>query len=1062
MGSSEKSAPEKPSGSHAPIRLRLVGPIVRLLSRAIAAAVVIVAVMVGVVGWRLSAGPIELGFLTSPLVRALTPADGSFAVEIDRTVLQWDGARDALNIRVLSLRAKAEGGAVLASAPEVGVGLSLRALVRGQIAPRRLEANGLRVSVLRKRDGGLGLALGETSEEGNTEMGRRLLAQLLGPPGRGPLGYLERIDIVDTDISLFDPAAGTILQGEKAYVSVARDAAGLTFAVTTELPVGRERSRVSISGIYVMESGQILGMAMLAGLRPAAFARHLPGVSELEALDLPLSGSVRFEANLSGVFRRVLIEATSGAGRIVLPAPLGLAYDVRKLSATAQYDSGQSMLRVSRLAIELGPEGGPSLELAGSASGLDGNPTVKLEATLRRLATDEIGKYWPTSVAKNPRQWIVENLSKGSLTEARLNAEFTSNASNIRALVPRALSGSLRYSGLTVNYLDRMPQVQGVEGTARFDLLSMTLDLATGTIGDILLESGKVLITDFDKVDERIDINVAVRTPVSSALALIDSPPLKYASRMGIAPAQTGGQAEIRLRFRFPLIMRLRIDDVEIAVEGKSYSGSVKKVAFDQDLTAADLVLRLDRDGMDVSGNARLGMQPIGLQWRENFSGKPFSSRFQIRGEMSEVVRESFGMKLGPILTGPIGFDAAYTILSRGEGELTAALDLREASASVPALNWEKKPGQPQRAEFELGLKNDKPVRLPKFVLLGEAMTGFGRGTFHSDGRLEAIEFDRLAFGRTDVRGRLTPQSEGAWRVRLSGDSLDATRLLRSNTPSDSGGPDLQIEIGRLAKVWFGPDRGLQEVGGNMLRHAGDWKSAQLSARVGEGAAVALKIDTDAKGQQIEIASDDAGATLRAFDIFDNMIGGQLRIEARADDAQPGKPLVGTAVAGNFRIVKAPFLVEALAAMSLGGLVDAMQGDGVVFEKLTGRFALADERLKLEQVKAYGGALGVTAEGTINLDNDTAELTGTIVPAYTLNSLIGRIPILGTLITGERGGAIFAATYRTDGPLAKPNVSVSVLSALAPGFLRNLFGLLDGTVKSSDSVQEVPQQSDRN
>jgi len=42
------------------------------------------------------------------------------------------------------------------------------------------------------------------------------------------------------------------------------------------------------------------------------------------------------------------------------------------------------------------------------------------------------------------------------------------------------------------------------------------------------------------------------------------------------------------------------------------------------------------------------------------------------------------------------------------------------------------------------------------------------------------------------------------------------------------------------------------------------------------------------------------------------------------------------------------------------------------------------------------------------------------------------------------GGGVFAATYRVTGPLDDARVSVNPLSTLAPGFLRNLFGILGG------------------
>ncbi len=74
----------------------------------------------------------------------------------------------------------------------------------------------------------------------------------------------------------------------------------------------------------------------------------------------------------------------------------------------------------------------------------------------------------------------------------------------------------------------------------------------------------------------------------------------------------------------------------------------------------------------------------------------------------------------------------------------------------------------------------------------------------------------------------------------------------------------------------------------------------------------------------------------------------------------------------------------------------------------------------------------------------TLDLDGTLVPAYTLNSILGYIPVIGNLLLGGEGQGIFAAGFHASGALDDPKISVNPLSALAPGMLRNLF-LFEGT-----------------
>jgi hypothetical protein len=46
------------------------------------------------------------------------------------------------------------------------------------------------------------------------------------------------------------------------------------------------------------------------------------------------------------------------------------------------------------------------------------------------------------------------------------------------------------------------------------------------------------------------------------------------------------------------------------------------------------------------------------------------------------------------------------------------------------------------------------------------------------------------------------------------------------------------------------------------------------------------------------------------------------------------------------------------------------------------------------------------------------------------------------LFSPEAGSGVFAARYSVRGKLADPKIGVNPLSALTPGFLRNVFGLL--------------------
>ncbi|MGH6933916.1 MAG: AsmA-like C-terminal domain-containing protein, partial [Dongiaceae bacterium] len=106
----------------------------------------------------------------------------------------------------------------------------------------------------------------------------------------------------------------------------------------------------------------------------------------------------------------------------------------------------------------------------------------------------------------------------------------------------------------------------------------------------------------------------------------------------------------------------------------------------------------------------------------------------------------------------------------------------------------------------------------------------------------------------------------------------------------------------------------------------------------------------------------------------------------------------------------------------------------------------------------HGPSIGLTATGRVNFETDTIDLRGTVVPAYAVNSFLGKIPLLGDILVGGEGEGMFAATYHARGPMADPELSVNPLAALAPGFLRGLFDILQGGEPSPPPITALPEQ----
>jgi uncharacterized protein YhdP len=180
-----------------------------------------------------------------------------------------------------------------------------------------------------------------------------------------------------------------------------------------------------------------------------------------------------------------------------------------------------------------------------------------------------------------------------------------------------------------------------------------------------------------------------------------------------------------------------------------------------------------------------------------------------------------------------------------------------------------------------------------------------------------------------------------------------------------------------------------------------------------------------------------------------------MRVTATARGPAPTSPLDAEVRITNFRLVDAPTMARILTLGSFTGIRNVMQGEGIGFDSLTGEVVFDRGRLTTELLHAYGPALGVTLQGLVDLRGETIDLNGVVVPAASTNKVLGNIPVLGRLLTGGEGEGLFAVSYDVNGPLGEPEVSVNPLSALAPGFLRGLFGRL-GELKQTEPNPDWP------
>jgi len=1028
----------------------------RITVEIVAAVVAGTAILLAIAVWRLSTAPVSLDFLTPSIERALSATDGSFAIRLDRTVLTWGGWDRTLDIRARGVRALGPSGAVLATIPELSVSLSTRALVRGLVAPTRIEALGPKIRLLRDTDGRFEFSVGGEADKG-TGVVEATLAGLLAPPDPyRAVGYLSRISVLAAEIHIEDRKLATSWHLPAADLTLLRDADGLRGNLSFNADIDDQTPHVDIDLAYDRGAAAIDFEARFQALDARLLARLPTFPAFLDGVGTAFDGSVTGRVGLDGDIGGAQFDLAGGPGRLRLPAPFDLDAAIKATRFRGRVADGWRQLRIDEAFVDFD---GPRVSATGFADGLGGEAIVELRATVGDLPADRLTELWPRGVAVNARRWITRNIHAGRLETGRLELAAFLSGTDSEATRLKSLAGGFTFTDLEVDYFRPLPPLRGVTGTASFGPDRIDFQVTGGGVESLTVEDGRVRITDIGGADELLAIDAVLRGEVPVALALLDRPPLELIAGYGIDPRTTAGMVAARLAFRFPLLDDLRLSQVEIAAAANARDVALPGPAEGLDITDGDLTLQLDGKGMDIVGTARVGPASGQVSWRESFDpGTVIRGEYGFAGILDDAARAAFGLDTAPYLRGPVEAELIYSLGSGGRASLAAALNLGQAALDLPELAWRKPAGVAGSARTRVNFRDGRPTAFPAFTLLAGDLDVAGSGRLDGDGRrLDEIRLDRLRYGRTDLAGTVRARADGGFDLDLAGAAFDAAPLIRGPDEGRTApGRPFAVRL-RLDRVWVGDSDAIDAVAGRMSHDGVDWREIDLDGRLA-GKEFAARLVPETGKRVLALRAGNAGAAFKAIGITENIRGGTLEVTGSFDDTRPGSPLTARVEAKDFRLVRAPVMARLLNIASITAPLTLLEGEGIRFTRMEAPFRLEGDRLNFSKGRAYGNALGITGEGLVDLAADSIDVKGTIVPAYTVNRVLGAIPLVGGLLTGGEGEGVFAANYAVGGTLDDPKITVNPLSVLAPGFLRNLFGILEG---GGGKPPTVPESTDR-
>lgn len=989
-------------------------------------------------------GPRPLTQYLPYIEKQIASAQDQFTVTIGDGVLLWDGWQHPFDIRLRDVRVSTREGVAFVNFPEMSVGADLLALLTGRFMPNSIRLEKPSMVLERQLDGTLTFGFGQeykakisTPEHPFTSPDDTVRDYGL----KKALAFLDQVEVSNATLVMTDLASNKTLVVHNASMVASRDFYQISATVRANFSTNRA---AAASAVYAQIHVPLTSLAanikaQLTQVDPAVLAFVSPEFAQAEGVDVPVSGAVELKMNAVGMPETGAVKLTLGKGSVTSTL----------LEAPMPVDSGTVVALLLKNAVNIETLSVVSNKrrffLQGKLWKTDAGIGVEASGEAFDVPVDDVRQFWPVALAPMTREWVVSNITHGTVPHATVAVHLKPGEFEQPVLPEAAIDANVQLEDVQVHYKPEHPKVMAVKGSLHVNAKSLRVDVVSARAMDATQASaGTVFIDDLNIDNPRITVSFTANAPGADIAKFLALPDLNLAAPLNITPDSLKGTVNGKVTVGFDYFAprdangKLIEDKIaDVAIDATLVDVSAKQFLKRFDLSHTNGAIAITNKTVDFKGASQVFSSRLEAEVQHRFASNETSMK--LSGNVDVPTLEALGYAVKDKVQGTLGMKAEVVQGDKGT-KTDVAFDLANAALTLSDLHWSKAANVPASLAFTSVDGQGGAVDIPTLAFAMKGVSVKGSAAF--DGKSNALvsfSADTFTLGRNNLRVNYEP-IPGGYRLLASGSSLDLQGYLEAEGEGTSlkhfPALDLNVDVGT---VFLAHDVVASSVKGTAVCDVARCMAANLSGSTDGGKTFSFRIDTTGSKRSLRAHSEDAGTFLKGFDIYKHMTGGVLSLDGSYADHKAGAPLSGTLIINNYRIKNAGALAKILTLASFTGILDTLQGnEGVEFDRLRGKYTLAEDVVSVENFKSVGSSLGIIVDrGSIDIKQRTMDLKGTVVPSYTLNSALRNVPIVGDILTG--GSGIIAAVFTMRGSTKDPEVSVNPLSVLTPGFLRGIF-----------------------
>jgi hypothetical protein len=683
---------------------------------------------------------------------------------------------------------------------------------------------------------------------------------------------------------------------------------------------------------------------------------------------------------------------------------------------------------------------------------LQPSPAVSFAARSDQLTVDAVRRLWPYWYAGKVRDWVIHNIQGGTVRNGQIDVNLAAGRIPEHPIPihfePGEIKISLDVEDAAIRFNKTLPQATKTSGHIEMIDRMVKVDIAKGGIplpsGKTLTTSGgSFLISDIAEKPLMAQLDLTAEGAAPAVAEFASFPPINAMSRAPFSPSDLSGKVSGQVQGVFGLEEEQHPPAPVFKADLELADVSLKKPFRDKKITDLSGELSIDENAAELAAEATIDGIKLNIEATEPVrKDKADLRKWRVFGDVGEGDIASIAPSLTQIVSGPVGLDM------RGDasGPDKVKVDLSNASLSVPGIGWRKGSGIAASAEFSMA-SNEGVTTLDDFKLGGD---GFGAsGSLRLDKKgLASANFRKIKLSPGDDFSVALDRKGNGFAIDVSGDSLDLRPLLAKVKDDNGGGAasgskdsSSNVISATLGSVTGYNKESLTGVQLSMATRKGEISTLEFGGVTRSGQAVVVR--KNASTGAFEIASGDAGALARFADVYKNMNGGLLNVKLKARGEKSWR---GSIDIRNFSLVneqRLKSLVSARTGANGESLTDALKTEidtsSQKFRRGFARLVIDSGVISVQNGIVRGDQVGATFQGVVRDPQGRISITGTFMPVYGINSLFGKLPIIGDILGNGRDRGLLGITFKLEGPFDSAQVSVNPLSLIAPGVFRNIF-----------------------